>query len=288
MAKKADDKAARPEKKRAEPPAAGIPAPGRESLTLFSWNVNGLRAAGKKGFGEWLAGASPGVLCLQETKARPEQLPPALREPPGYRAFFSSAERPGYSGTAVYSRVEPVSVEHALGADEFDHEGRVVVSRFESFSLVNVYVPNGRSDLSRVPFKLAFSDALLGLAERLRREGRGVVLCGDFNTAHKPIDLAHPKDNEKNTGFLPEERAWLDRFTGMGYVDTFRRFFPEKEGAYTWWDLRTRARPRNVGWRLDYFFVTADLLPRLKSAFLLADVSGSDHCPVGIELAACE
>jgi exodeoxyribonuclease III len=288
MAKKADDEAARPARKRTARAEAPGAAPRRKSLTLLSWNVNGVRAAGKKGFGEWLAGASPDVLCLQETKARPEQIPPPLRDPAGYRSFWNPAERPGYSGTAVFSRVEPVSVERALGADEFDHEGRVVVARFDSFSLVDVYVPNGRSDLSRVPFKLAFSDALLGLAERLRREGRGVILCGDFNTAHEPIDLAHPKENEKNTGFLPEERSWLDKFTGMGYVDTFRHFFPDKEGAYTWWDLRTRARPRNVGWRLDYFFATVDLLPRLKSAFILPDVMGSDHCPVGIELEACE
>jgi exodeoxyribonuclease-3 len=260
-------------------------APKRGAWSLLSWNVAGLRAVAKKGFLEWLARESPDVLCLQEIKARPEQLPPEVREPPGYKGYFSPAERPGYSGTAVYSKVEPESVETAIGVEEFDREGRVVVAHFESFSLVNVYVPNGKSDLSRVSFKLACCDALLEYAEALRRGGRGVVLCGDFNTAHRPIDLAHPKENEGNTGFLPEERAWLDKFTGAGYADTFRHFHPEQAGAYTWWDLRTGARPRNVGWRLDYFFATPDLLPRLRSASILADVMGSDHCPVGIGLA---
>jgi exodeoxyribonuclease-3 len=256
----------------------------RGAWTLLSWNVAGLRAAAKKGLLEWLAEVSPDVLCLQEIKARPEQLPPEVREPPGYKAFFNPAERPGYSGTAIYSKAEPESVERAIGVDEFDREGRVVAAHYEAFSLITVYVPNGKNDLSRVPFKLSSSDALLAYAEGLRRRGRGVVLCGDFNTAHRPIDLAHPRENEGNTGFLPEERAWLDKFTGMGYVDTFRHFHPDEAGAYTWWDLRTGARPRNVGWRLDYFFATADLLPRLRSASIHSGVMGSDHCPVGIEL----
>ncbi len=254
-------------------------------LGLLSWNVNGLRSVVKKGFEDWFRGVSPDILCLQETKAHPEQLSPALREPEGYQAFFSAAERKGYSGTALYTRLEPRDVQTALGADAFDHEGRTVIAEFDDFTLINVYVPNGRSDRSRVSFKLAFSDVLLEFAESRRKRGKGVILCGDFNTAHREIDLARPKQNRKSTGFLPEECAWLDTFMGKGYVDTFRRLHPDKTGAYTWWDFRTRARPRNVGWRLDYFFVSEDLLPRLKTASIHDDVMGSDHCPVGIELA---
>ncbi|MHC4598257.1 MAG: exodeoxyribonuclease III [Planctomycetota bacterium] len=259
--------------------------PREGSLTLLSWNVNGLRAVERKGFSTWLSEMSPDVLGLQETKAHPDQLSEALTAPEGYHAVFSAAEKKGYSGTAVYSREKPSKVERILGKKAFDGEGRVILAEFPLFTLVNVYVPNGRYDLSRVSYKLEFSDRLLEVCEKRRRRGEALILCGDFNTAHREIDLARPRENRKNTGFLPEECAWLDKFTGLGYVDTFRHFHPEKTGAYSWWDYRTRARPKNVGWRLDYFFITPDLLTRLRSGFILADVMGSDHCPVGIELA---
>jgi exodeoxyribonuclease-3 len=257
-----------------------------KDLCLLSWNVNGIRAAGRKGFLDWLADASPDILCLQETRALPEQLTAALRQPPGYHTIINPAERKGYSGTAIYARTEPEDVLTELGAPGYDDEGRVILAEYPFFWLINVYVPNGRSDLSRVPYKLAFSDHLLERARRLRKGGKPVVLCGDFNTAHREIDLARPRENAGNTGFLPEERAWLDRFTGEGYVDTFRHFHPEETGRYTWWDQRTRARPRNIGWRLDYVFASEEFLPSLRSAVILADVMGSDHCPVGITFRA--
>ncbi len=258
------------------------PIPGR--LTLVSWNVNGIRAAAGKGLAGFLSGTSPDVACLQETKASPEQFPPGLASSDGYRSYFHSAERKGYSGTAVFSKIEPVEAWMGLGDARFDVEGRAMFLRYPGFTLVNVYVPNGRSDLSRVPFKLDFSDALLDACERRRRRGEGVIVCGDFNTAHREIDLARPAENRGSTGFLPEERAWLDKFTASGYADTFRVFHPGTEGAYTWWDQRTRARPRNVGWRLDYFFASGEIAGKVKSAFILDKVLGSDHCPVGIEL----
>jgi exodeoxyribonuclease-3 len=258
--------------------------PKERTLTLLSWNVNGLRAVERKGFPAWLDEASPDVLGLQETKARPDQLSEALTAPEGFHAVFSAAEKKGYSGTAVYSKEKPSKVERVLGKKAFDGEGRVILASFPPFTLVNVYVPNGRYDLARVPYKLAFSDRLLEVCEKRRKRGEALILCGDFNTAHREIDLARPRENRKRTGFLPEECAWLDKFTGLGYVDTFRHLHPRETGAYSWWDYRTGARPRNVGWRLDYFFVTPDLVPRLRSAFILSDVMGSDHCPVGIEL----
>jgi exodeoxyribonuclease-3 len=254
-----------------------------ETLTLLSWNVNGVRAAAKKGFLDWLGEASPDLLGLQETKAMPEQLGLDLLKPPGYRTHYHPAERKGYSGTAVFAKVPLLSIREGTGVDEFDHEGRVIVAEMETFFFVTVYVPNGKSDLSRVEYKIRFSDALMALCDDLRGT-KGVVLCGDINTAHREIDLARPQPNRKNTGFLPRECAWLDKFTAAGYVDTFRHFHPDETGAYSWWDYRTRARPKNVGWRLDYVFVSSDLLPRVRSAFILSDVMGSDHCPVGIEL----
>ncbi|MHC5077850.1 MAG: exodeoxyribonuclease III [Planctomycetota bacterium] len=256
-----------------------------KTLTLLSWNVNGIRAIEKKGFLSWLEKTAPDILCLQETKAHPDQLSTALKEPKGYVTAFSAAEKKGYSGTGLYSKTPPLACRDRLNVPAFDTEGRVIIAEFSSFILVTVYVPNGGRECVRVPFKMGFSDALLGVLEDLRSEGKGVAVCGDFNTAHKAVDLARPKENEDHTGFLPEERAWLDKFLGRGYVDTFRHLHPKKTGAYTWWDYRTRARPKNIGWRLDYFFVTADLLPRLRSAFILHEVTGSDHCPVGIELA---
>jgi exodeoxyribonuclease III len=253
-------------------------------LTLISWNVNGARAIHKKGFLPWLAQTAPDILCLQEIKAEEAQLPAELAQPAGYHAFWHSAQRKGYSGTALITRDKPLSVQFGLGREEFDQEGRTIIAEYPLFTLINCYFPNGGRDNSRVPFKLAFYDAFLDKCEQLRRRGQPVIFTGDVNTAHHPIDLAHPKENEKNTGFLPAERAWLDKVVAARYVDTFRRLHPDATAQYTWWSMPTRARERNMGWRLDYFFVTPDLLKHVADAFIWPDVMGSDHCPVGLRL----
>ncbi len=251
------------------------------TLRMISWNVNGIRAIARKGFLEWMKKEEPDILCLQETKASPEQLDEELKKPPGYHAYFSAAERKGYSGTVIYTKKKPKKVLHGIGEGRFDSEGRVVVTEFRDFVLFNVYFPNGQRSKERLRYKLDFYDVFLDIAEGWRTRGRGVVVCGDFNTAHKEIDLARPKENENSSGFLPIERAWLDKFISHGYTDTFREF-SRGPGQYTWWDYVTRARERNVGWRLDYFFVSKELLPYLKNAFIMQHVMGSDHCPVGI------
>jgi len=225
----------------------------------------------------------PDILCLQETKASPEQVDEELVNPPGYHAYFSSAEKKGYSGVVTYTRKKPKKVLHGMGEHRFDSEGRMVISEFGSFVLFNVYFPNGQRSKDRLRYKLDFYDVFLDIAQGWRERGKGVVVCGDFNTAHKEIDLARPKENENRSGFLPIERAWIDKFISRGYTDTFREF-SRGPGQYTWWDYVTRARERNVGWRLDYFFVSEELLPYLKNGFIMQYVMGSDHCPVGIVL----
>ncbi len=265
---------------------ADLPGEARENgvnMEIISWNVNGIRAVEKKGFPEWMDRVGPDVLCLQETKAWPEQISPGLRDPPGYHAFWSKPVKKGYSGVAVFSREKPESVSMTMGEDRFDAEGRLIMAEFGDFCLFNVYFPNGKASPERLAYKLAFYDRFLDIIERARKK-KPVVFCGDVNTAHKPIDLSHPKANESTSGFLPIEREWMDRVVDTGYIDTFRHFdlSPEK---YTWWDYKTGARARNVGWRLDYFFASKELLPRLRAACILSDVMGSDHCPVGIQLA---
>ena len=253
-------------------------------MRLISWNVNGIRAVHKKGlFLDWLESEQPDVLCLQETKAHEAQLPGALTEVAGYHSWFSTPERKGYSGVALYTKQEPRSVSFGLGVERFDNEGRTVVADFDDFVLLGIYFPNGKRSADRLRYKMEFYDAFLDYVEKLRREGRNVVVCGDVNTAHKEIDLARPKENEKISGFLPEERAWMDTFLEQGYVDTFRQFNQEPNN-YSWWDTMTRARERNVGWRIDYFFSDADFASNLADGFILPDVMGSDHCPVGIEI----
>ena len=253
-------------------------------MRLISWNVNGIRAVHKKGlFLGWLEEEQPDVLCLQETKAHESQLPEALTKVEGYSSWFSMPERKGYSGVALYTREEPRSVSFGLGVERFDNEGRTVVADFDDFVLLGIYFPNGKRSAERLRYKMEFYDAFLDHVQNLRKEGRSVVVCGDVNTAHKEIDLARPKENEKISGFLPEERAWMDTFLEHGYVDTFRRFNQEP-GNYSWWDQMTRARERNVGWRIDYFFTDADFASNLTDGFILPDVMGSDHCPVGIEI----
>jgi exodeoxyribonuclease-3 len=250
---------------------------------LLSWNVNGIRAIQNKGFLEWLKKELPDILCLQETKARPEQLDTDLKEPSGYTTYWAYPEKKGYAGVAVYTRDKPQDVKYSLDEGGFDIEGRVITTKFKMFTLVNIYFPNGGAENKRVPYKMEFYDLFLKYADSLVKAGEKLVVCGDVNTAHQEIDLARPKENVKNTGFLPEEREWMDKLVTHGYVDTFRNFHPEPQ-QYSYWDMKTGARARNVGWRIDYFFVSKNLLPSVTSAFILPDVMGSDHCPVGITL----
>jgi len=253
-------------------------------MKLLCWNVNGIRSIEKKGFLDWVRKESPDVLCLQETKASPDQLSADLTGPKDYHVYWSSSqEKKGYSGVAVYTKKKPESVTEGLGIKKFDAEGRTLMLDYGKFVLFNIYYPNGGEGNKRVPFKLEFYDEFLKAADKLRKKKRPIIVTGDFNTAHKEIDLARPKENSKTTGFLPEERAWLDKFVSHGFLDTFRQFNQEP-GQYTYWDYFTKARERNAGWRIDYFFVSEDLKDKLRSAFILSQVMGSDHCPLGIEI----
>ena len=253
------------------------------TLRLLSWNVNGLRAIYKKGFVDWLKRDLPDVLCLQETKVADDQVPAELKCLPGYFSYFGSGDRKGRDGVALFSKTEPLSVKYTLDLEGFDDEHRAIVADYGQFLLFNVYFPNGKASPERLEYKLKFYDLFLEHIDRLKAIGRRIVICGDINTAHKEIDLARPKANEKISGFLPEERAWMDLLVGKGFFDTFR-IFHEKGENYSWWDLKTRARERNVGWRIDYFFVSENLRGSVSSAFILKDVTGADHCPVGIKL----
>jgi exodeoxyribonuclease-3 len=250
---------------------------------ILSWNVNGLRAAEKKGFREWLCSENPDILCIQEVKAFEGQLSDGIKYIEGYKSYFSCAERKGYSGVAIYSKEEPRSVGNGFGIEEFDIEGRALIAEYDDFMLLNIYFPNGKASKERLEFKLKFYEEFLKYVVGLKDSGKKLVICGDVNTAHKEIDLARPKENEKTSGFLPEEREWIDRLIKSGFVDTLREFNKDA-GSYTWWDLKTRARERNVGWRIDYFFISENLKDKLKSAFIMPEVYGSDHCPIGIEL----
>ncbi len=256
---------------------------GSDAFTILSWNVNGIRAVEKKGFLAWLEKASPEILCLQETKAEPAQLHEALLSPDGYESFWSSAEKKGYSGVATFSKLKPLNVLKGFGIRKFDNEGRIVITEYRPFTVFNIYFPNGKQGPERLKYKMDFYDASLSFAERLRREKKNIVITGDVNTAHKPIDLARPKENEDISGFLPVERKWIDKLVAHGYIDTLRVFHPEPD-LYSWWDMKSGARERNVGWRIDYHFVTEEMRGNLVDAFILSDVEGSDHCPVGVTL----
>jgi exodeoxyribonuclease-3 len=252
-------------------------------MKIISWNVNGIRSAAKKGLIDWVLDQQPDILCLQETKAWEEQLEDDIKKLEGYEATFCSAQKKGYSGVATYCKIAPVSQILGMGTEEFDREGRVITTEYEDFFLLNIYFPNGQMNEERLKYKLDFYDAYLAYAQGLRMSGKAVITCGDYNTAHKPIDLARPKENQKVSGFLPVERAWMDKYVASGYVDTFREF-QQEGGHYSWWNVRTRARERNVGWRIDYFFIDEEHKGMVKDAFILPEVYGSDHCPVGIEL----
>lgn len=262
-------------KPRKPPAAKATPSRGK---TLISWNVNGIRAVEKKGFAGLVQALAPDVFAIQETKAHPDQLSEELLHIPGYHSFWHSATRRGYSGVAVYSKDEPRQVLTGLGIEAFDQEGRVLTLEFDSFFLINAYFPNAQHGLPRIDFKIDFNRALHRFADGLARQ-KSVVICGDFNVAHKAIDLKNPKENEENPGYSLPERQWMDEFTNAGYLDTFRQFNQEAE-HYTWWSYRVNARQRNIGWRIDYFCVDPASRARVKDAGILAEVMGSDHCPV--------
>ncbi len=252
-------------------------------MRIVSWNVNGLRAVHRNGYWQSFLTLNPDIICLQEIKAEEDQLPEEMRAPDGFHAYFNpSRVKKGYSGVAVYTAHEPNTVEHGMGVEAFDGEGRLLTLHFDTWALCNVYFPNGGMGPERLKFKMDFYDAFLEYIEGIRATGREVIFCGDVNTAHEAIDLARPEANEANTGFLPEERAWIDEVVRLGYVDTFRTLHP-RETAYSYWDLKTRARERNVGWRIDYMFVSSALMPRVTAAQIHTDVYGSDHCPISLD-----
>jgi len=254
-----------------------------KKINLLSWNVNGIRAVAKKGFLEWFENKCPDILCLQETKAWEEQLDNSLTNINGYHSYFAEAYKKGYSGVALYTKEKPLSVQKGMGIEEFDREGRIIIAEYPEFILYNIYYPNGKASAERLKYKLGFYEAFQAHAVNLLKKGKRLIICGDVNTAHKEIDLARPKPNEKTSGFLPVERAWIDRFFEEGFIDTLRMFNKNAE-VYTWWDMITRARERNVGWRIDYFFISGNLKDNITAAFTMPDVMGSDHCPVGITM----
>jgi exodeoxyribonuclease-3 len=252
-------------------------------MRLISWNVNGIRSAIRKGFWDWFLAEKPDVLCLQETRIQPHQLSERMHHPAGYQTFWHSAERRGYSGVGTFCRAEPAVVHRGLGQHQFDVEGRVLVTQHAAFTLVNAYFPSGRRSQERVAYKLQFYDALLDFCVNLGTRGHRLIVCGDYNTAHQPIDLSRPKQNSNTSGFLPEEREALGRWLEYGFIDTFRHLHPDAE-EYTWWTYRFDARARNIGWRIDYFLVSGDLLSCVQDARILGDVEGSDHCPIELQL----
>ena len=254
-----------------------------ESIEIISWNVNGIRAVANKEALKWIDERQPDILCLQEIKALPEQIPTDLFETEFATLNINSADKKGYSGTAVFSQLTPEYTDNRHDID-LAREGRIVEQDYGDFVLFNVYFPNGQKDAERLALKMKFYEDFLNYCDALRDEGKSIVICGDVNTAHKEIDLKNPKANSKTSGFLPIEREWMDKLVEHGYVDTFRYVNGDKEEEYSWWSYRSGARAKNVGWRIDYFFISDDLTEVLEDAFILQEVTGSDHCPVGIRL----
>lgn len=250
--------------------------------SIYSWNVNGLRAVIKNGFMEWFLQTQPDILCLQETRLLPEQVPQELTEAKGYQVFWNPAQKPGYSGTAVFTKVAPESTD-VLGIPEFDNEGRALLVHYKEFTIVNTYWPNSQDERKRLPYKLAFCDAIGTILDGLVKQGKNVIICGDFNIAHTEIDLARPKQNENNAGYYIEEREAMTTFLARGYVDVFRHLYPDTV-KYSWWSYRGRARANNVGWRLDYHCVNKEFMARVQAINICDDVLGSDHCPVCLTL----
>lgn len=252
-------------------------------MKITTWNVNGIRAATSKGIFDWIEENSADILCLQEIKAKEDQIDITPIDIAGYAYFINSAERPGYSGVANLYKRAPSEMKRGIDNPKFDIEGRVIQFSYPEFELFNIYFPNGGQDNKRVPFKLEFYDNLLKYCKELVIKGKEIIITGDFNTAHNEIDLKNPKSNEKNTGFLPEERVWIDTYLDFGFIDAFRQLYPEDE-IYTWWTYRFGAREKNVGWRLDYYLVTEKVFSHTKDVIIHTDVMGSDHCPVSILL----
>jgi len=249
-------------------------------MKLISWNTNGIRACMGKGFLESMAEQDADVICIQETKMQEGQAAVPME---GYHQYWCSAEKKGYSGTAVFTRVEPLSVSYGIGIDIHDHEGRVITCEYEDFYLVNVYVPNSQNELKRLDYRMQWEDDFREYLVALD-EKKPVVICGDLNVAHREIDLKNPKTNTKNAGFTPEERAKMTELQEAGFVDSWRYFYPDLEGVYSWWSYRFKAREKNAGWRIDYFLVSEKIKDRMKGAAILTDIMGSDHCPVVLEL----
>ena len=249
---------------------------------IITWNVNGIRAVEKKGFVDWLQASGGDVVCIQETKANPKQLSDSLLAPQGYHAYWASAQKAGYSGTAIYSKKEADLVT-TMGVEEFDNEGRTLAAHFGNIVVISAYFPNSQEAGARLDYKIEYCNAMLDFCNELVKQGKDIVLCGDYNIAHKPIDLANPKTNEKNPGYLPEEREWMDKFTNSGYVDVFRNFCTEPN-QYSWWSYRFKARERNVGWRIDYTCVNESMVKNVTDSKIRQEVLGSDHCPVEIDI----
>jgi len=253
-------------------------------MKLISWNVNGIRAVAKKNFFEDFEKINPDVLCLQETKAQDDQVAETLSRIEGYHIYSNSAEKKGYSGTAILSKTEPLKVSKDIGIAEHDTEGRVLCAEYDKFYLVNVYVPNSGSELKRLDYRQQWDKAFFTYLKTLEQT-KPVLVCGDFNVAHRPIDLARPKANyNKSAGFMQEEIDGMDRFTSRGFVDTFRHFYPEKKDTYSWWSYRAGARAKNVGWRIDYFLASESFMENITDAAIHNDILGSDHCPVSITI----
>jgi exodeoxyribonuclease-3 len=252
-------------------------------MKIYSWNVNGFRAVVKKNFWDWFFQADADVVCLQETKAELEQLSKKDRQVEGYELVWNPSKvKKGYSGTAIFYRNKPLSIETSLPNVQFQGEGRLIRLEYSDFYLFNVYFPNGQMSDERLNFKLNYYDCFLDYVQELRKN-KAIVVCGDFNTAHKEIDLKNPKANEDRSGFLPIERKWLDKFIDHGFLDTFR-IFNQEPGNYTWWTYRFEARKKNAGWRIDYFFISEELRAKLQKAWIEPEVMGSDHCPIGLEI----
>lgn len=254
--------------------------------SIITWNVNGIRAIKKKGFFQWLEQENPDLLCIQETKAQVEQLEKEILSPKSYKSYWMSAEKKGYSGVATYTKKEPLKVD-CLGIEKFDREGRVQILHYREFTIINAYFPNSQEKGKRLDYKIEFCNAILQLCNHLHEKKQKIILCGDYNIAHKPIDLKNPDANENNPGYLPQEREWMDQLIKAGYIDTFRMFNKEGEN-YTWWSYRTRARERNAGWRIDYHCINPLIKPMIKNCTIMKNIMGSDHCPVKLQLHNCK
>ncbi|CCC57913.1 exodeoxyribonuclease III [Caloramator australicus] len=252
-------------------------------MRIYTWNVNGLRSILKKGFLDFIKDEDPDILCLQETKLQEEQIDDEIKNLKGYYKYFSFANKKGYSGVAIFTKVEPKNIYYGIGIEEFDTEGRILIAEYEDFILFNIYFPNGKMSDERLDYKLRFYDAIMDYSKNLLEEGKNLIICGDYNTAHREIDLKNPKQNEKSSGFLPIEREYIDRFLEIGFIDAYRHFYPDKI-EYTWWSYMFKAREKNVGWRIDYFFVSNNFISKIKDVEILTHIHGSDHCPVKLTI----